>query len=95
MNPNTVTISIFIVFLVSYPIFAWADFKDDFNDGVSPLWDPVKGIWEPLDGTYRGKDPGLAGVYSLLLFETADGITIKVRAARSLVTSATASVRFF
>jgi len=60
--------------------FAQAEFNDDFDGKLSPLWEPVIGIWELQDGKYNGKGVGQLPGFSLLPFEVADGMEIEVRA---------------
>ena len=56
-----------------------ADFTDDFDGALSPLWDPVLGVWELKDGAYNARAVGRLPAFSLLPFEAADGLVIEVR----------------
>lgn len=66
--------------ILTLSALAQADFKDDFDGKLNPLWKPVSGIWELQDGTYNGRGIGQLPGFSLLPFEAADGLVIEVRA---------------
>ena len=66
--------------ILTLSALAPADFKDDFDGKLSPLWEPVIGIWELHEGNYNGKAIGNGPGFSLLPFEVADGMVIEVRA---------------
>ncbi|MEK7395922.1 MAG: hypothetical protein AAB116_03185, partial [Candidatus Poribacteria bacterium] len=62
---------IFIIFGLFSLISAGvnADFTDNFDGGVSPLWKPVSGIWEAKDDLYHVRATGVLPGFSILPFE--------------------------
>jgi hypothetical protein len=73
---------IFIIFSLLSLISAslCADFTDEFDSGVSPLWKPVSGIWEAKDNIYHVQAIGVLPAFSILPFEVTDGTVIETDA---------------
>lgn len=69
-----------ICLFLTLSAIAQADFREDSNGKLSPLWEPVIGEWELQEGSYNGKPVGNLPGFSLLPFEVADGMEIEVRA---------------
>jgi len=79
MKPLIILSCIVLAFLFGCFFFtATADFTDDFEKGLKPLWNPVNGIWKVEDGLYHGTAIGTLPCYSLLPFMVTDGSVIQV-----------------
>jgi len=57
----------FSVLLTTILIFpAMAEFSDDFNGELNPLWEVRGGKWEIKDGVYHGSSFGTIPAFAIL-----------------------------